>query len=66
MDVPCLQYSGSLSSPPCTESVTWVLFKNPISISPAHLAVLSNLEGINNRPLQPLNGRQVLDDGEDN
>jgi len=60
------QYSGSLSTPPCTETVTWVIFKNAITINAEHLVVLSNLEGANNRPLQALNGRQVLDNGDGN
>jgi len=57
------KYSGSLTTPPCSEGVTWVVLKNPITIEKSDLAALSALEGNNNRPLKPLNGRVVLDVG---
>ncbi|KAM9627120.1 carbonic anhydrase 1-like isoform 2-T3 [Trichechus inunguis] len=63
-------YSGSLTHPPLHESVTWIVCKEPISVSSEQLAqfrsLLSNVEGENavpiqhnNRPPQPLKGRIV-------
>lgn len=53
------EYTGSLSFPPCSEGIQWVVFNTPIAVSEAQL---SNLEGRlkdNNRPVQPLNDREV-------
>jgi len=58
-------YSGSLTTPPCTEGVKWVVLKNPISIEGEDVDALKALEGKNNRPVQPLNGRVVQDVGSD-
>uniref|UniRef100_A0A452R7I3 Carbonic anhydrase 1 n=1 Tax=Ursus americanus TaxID=9643 RepID=A0A452R7I3_URSAM len=63
-------YSGSLTHPPLHESVTWIICKEKIGISPQQLAqfrsLLSTVEGDkavpmqrNNRPPQPLNDRIV-------
>lgn len=54
-------YNGSLTSPPCSEVVTWFMTATPMVISSAQLAVLQagTTNGINNRPPQPLNGRTV-------
>ena len=54
---------GSLTTPPCTEGVTWVVLKNPVSIEGQDVDALKALEGKNNRPVQPLNGRVVQDVG---
>ncbi|XP_078008073.1 carbonic anhydrase 1 isoform X2 [Phascolarctos cinereus] len=63
-------YFGSLTHPPLYESVTWILLKEPISVSADQLAqfrsLLSNSEGEKASPIlhnhrlpQPLKGRAV-------
>lgn len=57
-----LTYSGSLTTPPCTEGVLWVVLKQPTSASRTQIATLSQLmHGPNNRPVQPLNARLILE-----
>ncbi len=53
-------YKGSLTTPPCTEGVTWVVFKEPITVSLQQVKELQRLMPLNNyRGEQPLNGRVV-------
>ncbi len=53
-------YSGSLTTPPCTENVNWVIFKNQIQLSHNELIKIRNNMPINNyRNEQPLNNRKV-------
>lgn len=54
-------YSGSLSEPPCTEGVTWIMMKTPVTISADDYAVLASLQGATARPTQALNGRAVYE-----
>jgi len=63
-------YRGSLTTPPCTENVFWHVLTEPIKVSESDLQTLRLLtdpEGKsfsdNNRPVQPLNGRQVILNG---
>ena len=53
-------FSGSLSHPPCTESVLWLLAQRSLSVPRAQLIELSTLLGEGVRPQQALNGRPVL------
>jgi carbonic anhydrase len=53
-------YPGSLTTPPCTEGVRWFVLRSPQSISPAELRAFGNIYPANARPVQPVNGRQVL------
>lgn len=57
------RYSGSLTTPPCTESVNWLLMTTPVELSAKQLTVLGSLfEGGNNRPVQPINERVLVED----
>jgi carbonic anhydrase len=53
------QYDGSLTTPPCSETVTWIVLATPRTMSKEQLATMKTLvpEPANNRPLQPLYGR---------
>jgi len=52
-------FIGSLTTPPCSEGVTWFVLKHPESISGDEVARFSKLYPMNARPVQPLNGREV-------
>jgi len=54
-------FIGSLSEPPCTEGVLWVVMKQTLPVSAAQLAIFARLYGYNARPVQPVNGRLVLE-----
>jgi carbonic anhydrase len=53
-------FEGSLTTPPCSEGVRWMVLKQPVELSAAQLSKFSNIVHHNNaRPVQPLNGRVV-------
>lgn len=55
------RFSGSLTTPPCTEGVRWLVLKEPLVASDEQIKALTDAVGhANNRPLQPLNSRVVL------
>ncbi len=56
------RYSGSLTTPPCQEGVRWIVMKSPLQASTEQIIKLSTaMGGANNRPIQALNGRSVLE-----
>lgn len=57
------RYSGSLTTPPCTEGVSWLVMTTPVELSAAQLTALEELFGHpNNRPVQELNDRPLAED----
>lgn len=55
-------YSGSLTTPPCTEGVNWFVLKHPVTASEAQINALIAVMPLNNaRPVQNLNNRKVTE-----
>lgn len=52
-------YEGSLTTPPCTEQVKWLIFRRHLHASVQQIDRLRELEGYNARPLQRKNDRKV-------
>lgn len=52
-------FTGSLTTPPCSEEVTWFVLRNPKQLSGAQIARFGKIYPMNARPVQPLNGRVV-------
>jgi carbonic anhydrase len=55
------QFFGSLTQPPCTEGVLWMVLKQPVTLSPEQLRLFAQMFPANARPVQALNGRIVRD-----
>ena len=54
-----MTYPGSLTTPPCSEGVRWIVLSEPITMSPEQIDVFASAHGMTNRPVQPLNERSV-------
>jgi carbonic anhydrase len=52
-------FTGSLTTPPCSEGVTWFVLKQPSQVSADQVARFGQIYAMNARPVQPLNGRRV-------
>lgn len=54
-----ITYSGSLTTPPCSEGVLWVVMKQAIPLSKEQIADFGKIYKNNVRPVQPANGRVI-------
>ena len=52
-------YMGSLTTPPCSEGVLWMVMAQPVGIAPDQVAVFSRLYPMNARPIQQVAGRLI-------
>lgn len=56
-------FEGSLTTPPCSESVRWIVLKNTLHVSKKQVESFNKiLKHHNNRPVQPLNNRVIEED----
>jgi carbonic anhydrase len=54
------RFNGSLTTPPCSEGVLWLMMKDAVNVSHEQVVQINKIMGNNNRPLQPVNARPVL------
>lgn len=55
-------YMGSLTTPPCSEGVLWLVMKQPVQVSQDQINIFSRLYRNNARPIQPSAGRVIKED----
>jgi carbonic anhydrase len=54
------RYEGSLTTPPCSETVDWLVLADRIEVAEADIARFAKLYPLNARPVQNLNRRFIL------
>jgi len=54
------RWSGSLTTPPCSEGVTWLMMNEPVEVSAAQIAAFTAIYDHNFRPTQAMNGREFI------
>jgi len=52
-------YMGSLTTPPCSEGVLWMVMKQPVSVSAEQIGIFARLYPMNARPIQSAAGRLI-------
>lgn len=52
-------YMGSLTTPPCSEGVLWMVMKTPVPVSPEQIDIFARLYPMNARPVQQAAGRLI-------
>lgn len=57
-----LRYSGSLTTPPCTEGITWIILSRPIEMSIHQINTFRSRYRDNHRPIQRMYQRKIIGD----
>ena len=53
-------YMGSLTTPPCSEGVLWVVMRQPATLTPEQIELFARIYPMNARPVQPVAGRRIM------
>lgn len=53
-------YEGSLTTPPCSQNVRWLVLAEPVTLSAEQIAAFGAIYDGNARPVQPLNTRDLF------
>ncbi|MDP2008033.1 MAG: carbonic anhydrase family protein [Rubrivivax sp.] len=53
-------YMGSLTTPPCSEGVQWIVMRHPVALAPEQIDLFARMYPMNARPLQAASGRRIL------
>jgi carbonic anhydrase len=53
-------YMGSLTTPPCSEGVQWVVMRHPVAVSQEQVDIFARMYPMNARPLQAASGRRIM------
>ncbi|MFT6204977.1 MAG: carbonic anhydrase [Spirosomataceae bacterium] len=54
-------YTGSLATPTCSQGLKWIVLKDKVDVSLEQMHKFEETHHVNARPIQPLNGRIVLE-----
>ncbi|MFZ0446465.1 MAG: carbonic anhydrase family protein [Bacillus sp. (in: firmicutes)] len=61
-DKDSFRYNGSLTTPPCSEAVKWIVLEEPIEMSKEQIDKFREIFSDNHRPVQSLNEREVKEE----
>ena len=53
-------YMGSLTTPPCSEGVQWIVMRAPVTLSDEQIEIFARIYPMNARPVQSASGRRIM------
>ena len=53
-------YMGSLTTPPCSEGVKWIVMRQPVTLTKEQIEIFARMYPMNARPIQSASGRRIM------
>ncbi len=53
-------YMGSLTTPPCSEGVLWIVMRQPVTMTAEQIDIFARIYPMNARPIQQASGRRIM------